>query len=115
MCVLSHVRLVATPQTATHQAPLPRQEYWSGLPFPPPGDRPNPGIEPTAPETPALAGRFFTTEPPGKPYLKIQMGKQMGSRAMGWRSSQQVGYRGTPNTGFSTLKLCVLGLGTTHL
>ena len=41
-----------------------RQEYWSGLPFPPPGDFPDPGIEP---ESPALAGRFFTTEPTGKP------------------------------------------------
>ena len=50
------------------QAPLfmgfPRQEYWSGLPFPSPGDLLNPGIEPTFP---ALAGRFFTAEPPGKP------------------------------------------------
>ena len=55
----------ATPWTVAHQAPLfmgfPRQEYQSGLPFPPPGDPPNPGIEP------ALAGRFFTTEPSGKP------------------------------------------------
>ena len=42
---------------------LPRQEYWSGLPFPPSGDLPNPGVEPKSPE---LAGRFFTTEPPGK-------------------------------------------------
>ena len=41
------------------------QEYWSGLPFLSPGDLPNPGIEPTPP---ALAGRFFTTEPPGKPF-----------------------------------------------
>ena len=41
-----------------------RQEYWSGLPFPSPGDLPDPGIEPTSP---ALAGRFFTTAPPGKP------------------------------------------------
>ena len=40
---------------------LPRQEYWSGLPFPSPGDLPKPGIKP------ALAGGFFTTEPPGKP------------------------------------------------
>ena len=47
-----------------------RQEYWSGLPRPPPGDLPNPGIEPTSPVAPALAGRFFTTEPPGKP-LKL--------------------------------------------
>ena len=50
-----------------HQAPLsrgfPRQESWSGLPFPSPGDLPNQGIEPTSP---ALAGRFFTAETPGK-------------------------------------------------
>ena len=43
---------------------FPRQEYWSGSPFPPPGDLPNPGIEPTSP---AWAGGFFTAEPPGKP------------------------------------------------
>jgi len=44
-----------------------RQEYWSGLTFPPPEDLPNPGIKPASPVDPALAGRFFTTEPPGKP------------------------------------------------
>ena len=38
-----------------------RQEYWSELPFPPPGDLPDPGIEPTSPVSPALAGKFFTT------------------------------------------------------
>ena len=43
---------------------FPRQEYWSGLPFPPPGDLRNPGI---VPMSPALADRFFTTEPPGRP------------------------------------------------
>ena len=43
---------------------FPRQKYWSGLPFPSPGDLPDPGIEPTSP---ALAGGFFTTEPPGNP------------------------------------------------
>ena len=43
---------------------FPRQEYWRRLLFPSPGDLPNPGIKPTSP---ALAGRFFTTEPPGKP------------------------------------------------
>ena len=57
--------------TVAHQAPLPmgfsRQEDWSGLPCPPPGDLPNPGIEPVFPVCPALAGRFSTTEPPGKP------------------------------------------------
>ena len=55
------------PWTVVHQAPLsygfPRQEYWSWSPFPSPGDLPNPEIEPMSP---ALAGRFFTTEPPGK-------------------------------------------------
>ena len=57
--------------TIVHQAPLsmgpPRQEYWSGLPFPSPGDLLNPGIEP---ESPALAAGFFTTEPPGKPLVQ---------------------------------------------
>ena len=43
-----------------------QQEYWSGLPFPSPGVLPNSGIEPVFP---ALAGRFFTTEPPGKPVV----------------------------------------------
>ena len=58
----------ATPWTGTHQTPLSmefsRQEYWSRLPFPSPGDLPNPEIETTFP---ALAGGFLTTEPPGKP------------------------------------------------
>ena len=50
---------------------FPRQEYWSGLPFPTPEDLPDPGIEPwfqaVSSVSPALAGRFFTTAPPGKP------------------------------------------------
>ena len=45
---------------------LPGQEYWSELPFLSPGDLPAPGIEPTSPASPALAGGFFTAEPPGK-------------------------------------------------
>ena len=45
---------------------FPRQEYWSGLPFPPPGDLPDPGIKPESPVSPALAGGFFTTETPEK-------------------------------------------------
>ena len=56
------------PMDCSHQAPpsmeFSRQEYWSGLPFPSPGDLPDPGIKPTSP---ALTGGFFTTEPPGKP------------------------------------------------
>ena len=59
-----------TPWTVAHQARLcmgfSKQEYWSGLPFPSPGDLPNPGIEPMSP---ALAGGFFSAEPPGKPSL----------------------------------------------
>ena len=52
------------------QAPLSmgfsRQEYWNGLPFPPPGDLPDPGIKPKSLVSPELAGGFFTTESPGK-------------------------------------------------
>ena len=59
-----------TPWTAAHQAPLSmgffRQDYWSGLPCPIPGDLPDPGIEPMSPMSPPLAGGFFTTEPPSK-------------------------------------------------
>ena len=60
---LTRVQLFATPWTVARQAPLPSQEYRSGLPFPPPGDLPDPGIEPTST---ALAGRVFITEPPSK-------------------------------------------------
>ena len=60
-----------TAWTVAHQAPLavgfPRQEYWRGLPFPSPGDLPDPGIEPVSP---VLTGGFFTTELPGKPKTK---------------------------------------------
>ena len=55
---------LATPWTVAFQAPLSmgffRQEYWSGLPFPSPGDLPDPGIKPVFLVSPALAGRFFT-------------------------------------------------------
>ena len=68
MCVLSHfsrVRLFSTPWTVVRQAPLSvgfsRQEYWNGLPFPPPGDLPNPGTESVSPKFPALTGRLLTT------------------------------------------------------
>ena len=48
---------------------FPRQEYWSGLPLPTPGDLPNPGIKLEAPVPPELAGKFFTTEPKAVPKL----------------------------------------------
>ena len=68
--LLSHVRLFATPWTVAYQAPqtmeFSRQEYWSGLPFPSPGDLPNPGIEP---RSPVLQADTLPSEPPGKPIL----------------------------------------------
>ena len=68
VCVFSCVQPFATLWTIAHQAPLsmgfPRQEYWSGLPFPLPRDLSNPGIEPMSLVSPALAGGFFTTSTP---------------------------------------------------
>ena len=49
-----------------------RQEYWSGLPFPTLGDLPDPGNKPASLSSPALAGRFFTTEPLGKPMPSLR-------------------------------------------
>ena len=70
---LSRVQLFATLWTVAPQAPLSmgfsRQEYWSGLPFPSPGDLPDPGIEPGSP---ALQADALTSEPPGKPNINIQ-------------------------------------------
>ena len=67
----SRVQLFATLWTAARQAPLSmgfsRQGYWSGLPCPPPGNVPDPGIEPTPPASPALQADSLPTEPPGKP------------------------------------------------
>ena len=75
---LSHVRLFATPWTVDYQAlqsmGFSRQEYWSGLPFPSPGDLPNSGIEPGSP---ALQADALLSEPPGKPSYgstKISLG-----------------------------------------
>ena len=69
---LSRVRLFATPWTVAYQAPLSmgfsRQEYWSGLPFPSPGDLPDPGFEP---RSPALEADALTSEPPGKQPLRL--------------------------------------------
>ena len=66
---LSRVRLFATPWTVAHQAPqsmgFSRQEYWSGLPFPSPGDLPHRGIEPGSP---ALQADALTSEPAGRPH-----------------------------------------------
>ena len=74
MCVhaqsLSHIWLFSSLWTIARQAPLSmglsRQEYWSGLPFSPPGDLLDPGIKPLSSASPELAGQLFTIEPPGK-------------------------------------------------
>ena len=70
---LSLVQLFAAPWTVAHQAPpsmgFSRQEYWSGLPFPSPGDLPDPGIEP---RSPALQVDALTSEPPGKPIFSFK-------------------------------------------
>ena len=75
MCVLACAQLLScvfvTPWTISHQGPLSmgfsRQDYRSRLPCPTPGDLSNSGIEPASLASPALAGRFFTAGPPGKP------------------------------------------------
>ena len=70
----SRVQLFAATWTVAHQASLSmeisRQEYWSRLPLPPPGDLPHPGIEPMFLASPALAAEFFTIAPPGKPEVE---------------------------------------------
>ena len=69
VCMLSRVCLFVIPRTVAHQAPssmgFPCQEYWTRLPFPPPGGLPNPGVEPMSSVSRALAGGFFTR--PGSP------------------------------------------------
>ena len=74
--VVSLVRLFVTPWTnVAHQSPptmgFSRQEYWSGVPFPSPGDLPNPGIKP---RSPALQADPLTSEPPGKPWSARKRG-----------------------------------------
>ena len=79
----SRVRLFATPWTIAYQDPQSmefyRQEYWSGLPFPSPGDLPNPGIKP---QSPALQTEALLSEPPGIRKGKVNRGE-----------SNQVGYQ----------------------
>ena len=84
MCVLSpfsHVQFFATLWTVACQAPLSmgfsKQEYWNGLPFPSPGDLPEPRFELVSPVSPALTDRFFTVEPPGKPSKSALIGMQL--------------------------------------
>ena len=77
---LSHIWLFATPWTVAHQAPSPmefsRQEYWSGLPYPSPGNLPDPGIEP---RSPAMQADALPSETPGKPSMEGE-----GNSEAGW-------------------------------
>ena len=68
VCVLCHVSVTPWAYQVPLSMEFSQQEYWNELPFPPPGNLPNSGIECGPLESPALAGGFFTTEPPGKPY-----------------------------------------------
>ena len=98
---LSRVRLFATPWTVTYQAPLSmgfsRQEYWSGLPFPSPGDLPDPGVEPGSP---ALQANALNSEPPGKPYVGVFICKKnSGEKNLGFNRSYSDGKASAYNVG----------------
>ena len=78
----SCIQLFVTPWTVALQAPLSmgfsRPEYWSGLPCPPPGDLPDPGIKPGSP---VLAGRFFTMSHQGSPEISLEISKFMNQHS----------------------------------
>ena len=86
MCLLSCVQVFESPWTVARQALLsmgfPRQEHWNGLPFPPPGNLPDPGIEPKSLVSPALGGGFFTTsatwEAPNNRQLNLINPRELG-------------------------------------
>ena len=79
------VRLFATPWTVAYQAPLSlgfsRQQYWSGLPFPSPGDLPNPGIKP---RSPALQTDGLLSEPPGKSQISVRIDMKLIIVSISW-------------------------------
>ena len=94
-CVLSPsvVSDSVNPRIIACQSPLsvgfPREEYWSGLPFHPPGDLPDPGIEPVSP---ALVGKFFMTAPPGKPLISqnCDLNDSQGSQVESYRQTREI-------------------------
>ena len=85
-----------TPWTIARQAPLSmgifRQEYWSGLPFAPPADLPNPGIELASPVSPALQADSLPAEPSGKPHSYLGYNQQRHYFANKGPSSQGYGF-----------------------
>ena len=94
--LLSRAQLFVTPWTVAYQAPpsmgFSRQEYWSGLPFPSPGDLPHPGIEPGSP---ALRADALPSEPPGK--LSVKSLSRVRLFATPWTAA----YQAPPSMGFS--------------
>ena len=88
---LSHVRLFVTPWAVAYQAPLSmgfsRQEYWSGLPFPSPGDLPNPGIEPGFP---TLEADALTSEPPGNQNKWLFFIRSIGTQTISLSSQEAI-------------------------
>ena len=95
-----------------------RQEYWSGLPFPSPGDLPDPGSKSAPPVSPALAGRFFflTTEPPGKPIKCQQHHNKTVKREMdgqtNWCSKTWPSMFVSPHPSTSILSPCLCSIST---
>ena len=101
MClVLSCVWLFATPRTVAHQAPLsmgfPRQEYWSGLPFPPPGDLAGPGIKPVSPALQADSLPLSHWERCDAGYIESQLrSREEACKKYGWkRRKEETGREG---------------------
>ena len=91
--LLSHVWLFATPWTIAHQAPpsmeFSRQEYWSGLPFPSPGDLPDPGMEPGSPK---LRADALSSEPLGNPIIKDNMSSNLTQLLTGNEARKMTSY-----------------------
>ena len=104
--------------TVTHQAPLSmefsRQEYWSGLPCPPAGDLPDPGIEPM---NPALANGFFTSEPHGKPLRLsfVQLLSRVQLFATPWTAAHQASLSFTISKSLLKLMSSELMMPSNHL
>ena len=90
---LSHVRLFAAPWTIAYQASPPvgfsRQEYWRGLPFPSPGDLPDPGIEPGSP---TLQADTLPSEPPGKSSLSPVIHKKFQNKLYQCHSNSNINF-----------------------
>ena len=101
-CTVSHVQLFVTPWTVACQAPLsmgfPREEYWSGWPFPSPGNLPNPGIEPGSP---TLAGGFLPSWATEETWINIKHLLNSGSFGRKWFSLNYLQAEGKPLLGLS--------------